>query len=73
MGGALLRLAGCSEFLRNFAAKPQALSCFGVGADDSVRPYNRLTIPGASLKAPLVMAAATAHHIRWFLRQMINF
>lgn len=38
MGGALLRLAGCSEFLRNFAAKPQALSCFGVGADDSVRP-----------------------------------
>ena len=60
-----------------------------VGADDSVRPvrngtiivragrvarpYNRLTIPGASLKAPLVMVTAAAHHIRWFLRQMINF
>ena len=42
-------------------------------ADRVVRPYNRLTIPGASLKAPLVMAAAAAHHIRWFLRQMINF
>ena len=44
MGGALLRLAGCSEFLRNFAAKPQALSCFGVGADDSVRPYENTEI-----------------------------
>ena len=42
-------------------------------ADRVVRPYNRLTISGASLKAPLVMAAAAAHHIRWFLRQMINF
>ena len=42
-------------------------------ADRVVRPYNRLTIPGASLKAPLVMAAAAAHHIGWLLRQMINF
>ena len=51
MGGALLRLAGCSEFLRNFAAKPQALSCCGVGADDSVRPYQlRLILAVGALR-----------------------